>query len=98
VGGLFTENFVQNHNTQSYDFLWVVDNSGSMSNIRDYMSQQLNTFVSTLQSRQYLDWQMSVTVTDHVDIGGESCGRKRGYSRVKSPVRRSLRRLGVYYR
>src|SRR5690606_16531039 len=47
------------------DFLWVIDNSGSMSNIRTYMSENLTSFVNTLENRRSLDWQMAVTITDN---------------------------------
>jgi len=69
-GGYFSDFFTQDKYTEEYDFLWVIDNSGSMSNIRTFMSQNLSNFVSVLESRQSLDWQMAVTVTDHVDYAG----------------------------
>lgn len=71
---LVTDNFTQTGYTESYDFLWVIDNSDSMDNIRDFMSQNLTQFVSILESRRQLDWQMAVTTTDHASWGGKLVG------------------------
>jgi len=71
IEGFVTENFTQDQFTEQYDFLWVIDNSGSMSNIRNFMSQNLTDFVTTLESRRSLDWQMAVTITDNVDYQGD---------------------------
>lgn len=68
--GFVTDEFLQDSYTEFYDFLWVVDNSGSMSNIRAFMAQNLTNFVSILESRQTLDWQMAVTITDNRDYAG----------------------------
>lgn len=65
-----TQKFIQKNAFKSYDFLWIVDNSRSMLPIRDYLKQNLTHFVSILESRQQLDWQMAVTITDHAVQNG----------------------------
>lgn len=85
VGGFITDSFTQTQFTQRYDFLWVIDNSGSMSNIRTFMSQNLTGFVNTLEARRSLDWQMAVTITDNFVQAGNLIAASDG-TRV---VRRS---------
>lgn len=62
---LFTDKFIQDKFSEQYDFLWVVDNSGSMNNIHEFMSTNLTNFEHILEGRRYLDWQMAATITDN---------------------------------
>ncbi len=45
------------------DILWVVDNSGSMEEEQNYLSQNFSSFISLLMS-QPIDFQVAVTTTD----------------------------------
>jgi len=65
---LRTEEFIQ---TQSgkYDLLWVVDNSGSMGDEQTTLKNEFNDFVSTLNQRQAINYQMAVTTTDMTNGG-----------------------------
>jgi|GEM_PF-1199522 len=83
IGGLVVDSFLQDQFTERYDFLWVVDNSGSMSNIRAQMSQILTDFSTVLESRRSLDWQMAVTITDHHAFGGNLIASSTGVRVVK---------------
>ena len=68
--GYIFDKFTQSGYTNSYDFLWVIDNSGSMSNIHDVLRQNLTAFVDVLESRRALDWQMAVTNSDAYSSAG----------------------------
>jgi len=56
--------FYQLYDNHAYDFLWVFDNSGSMTNRRVYVRDNMQNFVNILNSRKAIDFQMAVTTTD----------------------------------
>lgn len=56
--------FVQQYDDSKYDFLWVFDNSGSMKDRRDFVKDNLQGFLSILNSRKAIDYQMAATTTD----------------------------------
>lgn len=62
-GEFKVETFTQ---TQSgkYDFLWVVDNSGSMGGVQTTLKEQFSGFLTTLSSREGIDYRMGVTTMD----------------------------------
>lgn len=53
------------------DFLWVIDNSGSMSDEQDNVAAAVDTFLSVLMSSG-IDWRLGVTTTEtyHIAPGG----------------------------
>ncbi|NBT59314.1 hypothetical protein EBT16_11080, partial [bacterium] len=56
--------FTQTKAESSFDFLWVLDNSGSMKPRRDYLRDNLANFLDTLNSRKAINYQMAVVTTD----------------------------------
>ncbi len=60
-----SEGFVQLSSTEQYDFLWVLDNSVSMQDKRDYVRDNLTTFLNTLNSRKAIDYRMAMVTTDY---------------------------------
>jgi hypothetical protein len=49
-----------------YDFLWVMDNSDSMSDNRQFVAANLATFLNVLRRRKAIDFRMAVTTTDAI--------------------------------
>lgn len=76
--------FVQEYDVQSYDFLWVFDNSGSMKSRRDFVKDNMQTFLNTLNSRKAVDFQMAVTSTDMFSDAGALVANDNGLEVVKS--------------
>lgn len=62
--------FVQQYDNRNYDFLWVMDNSGSMTDRRQYVRDNLQRFVNILNSRKAVNYQMAVTTTDQFTTAG----------------------------
>jgi len=62
--------FVQAYSSDKYDFLWVMDNSASMSDKRAYVRDEINTFLTILNSRKAIDYRMSMTTTDFFSHAG----------------------------
>ena len=56
--------FYQMYDDHKYDFLWVFDNSGSMKSRRDFVKDNMQTFLNILNSRKAIDFQMAVATTD----------------------------------
>ncbi|NBY20694.1 VWA domain-containing protein [bacterium] len=56
--------FVQDYAERKYDFLFVFDTSGSFKPRRDYVKNNMQTFISTLNSRKAVDYQIAVTTVD----------------------------------
>ena len=56
--------FVQDYSERKYDFLFVFDTSGSFKPRRDYVKNNIQTFISTLNSRKAVDYQIAVTTVD----------------------------------
>ena len=86
---LVTDTFTQSNFSYQYDLLWVIDNSGSMNDNRAVMVQNINNFLTILQSRQSLDWQMAVTNTDAVDTAGNLIAGSGGVRVVTSQMANS---------
>lgn len=76
--------FVQQYDNRKYDFLWVMDNSGSMTDRRQYVRDNLQRFVNILNSRKAVDYQMAVTTTDQFTTAGALVQSPGGLSVVKS--------------
>lgn len=76
--------FYQLYDEQSLDFLWVFDNSGSMKPRRDFVKDNMQTFINILTSRKAIDFQMAVTNTDMFSYGGDLVKSQSGLEVVKS--------------
>lgn len=63
------DDFVQDGGSFVVDFVWVVDNSGSMSEEQDSVVDSLGSFVEVLDSFG-ADWQVGVTTTEGEDDDG----------------------------
>lgn len=61
----YSESFTGN-NQQQLDLLFVVDNSGSMTEEINAVKAQLGNFVNKLQSRRMVDYQVAVTTTNFI--------------------------------
>ncbi len=76
--------YVQQYSDSKYDFLWVLDNSASMVNRRQFVRDNLQTFLNTLNSRKAVDYQMAVTTTDMMTFAGDLVTAPGGLRVVKS--------------
>jgi hypothetical protein len=76
--------FYQLYADTSFDFLWVMDNSGSMKTHRDFVRDNLGTFVNIMTSRKAVDYQMAVTDTDIFSHNGALVAGTGGVTVVKS--------------
>ncbi len=56
--------FVQAYSENKYDFLFVFDTSGSFKDRRDYVKDNMQTFLTILNSRKAVDYQIAVTTVD----------------------------------
>lgn len=59
-----SEQFTQGMNSKKLDILFVVDNSGSMSDEQQKMGEKINSFLDSLHD---VDWQLAITTTDVSD-------------------------------
>ncbi|MCB9744013.1 MAG: choice-of-anchor D domain-containing protein [Alphaproteobacteria bacterium] len=62
-GGLYEEVYFQDPNS-SVDVIWVVDNSGSMSDVIAHLSSRFQDFIDPWLALGEFDWQMGVITTD----------------------------------
>lgn len=73
-----SENFVQKASAAKLDILWVIDNSGSMSEEQANLSENFNEFMPAFIDNN-IDFQMAITTTDPtrstVDFGSDKCGK-----------------------
>lgn len=76
--------YTQLYSTHDYDFLWVFDNSASMVDRRNYVKNNLQTFLNTLNSRKAINFQMAVTTTDYFTGAGALVQNGSGVNVVKS--------------
>lgn len=84
TNSLVSESFIQPKGESSYDFLWVLDNSGSMKPRRDYLKNNLDAFLDTLNSRKAINYQMAVITTDAFRDNGALVKSSSGIEIVKS--------------
>lgn len=56
--------FVQTYSENKYDFLFVFDTSGSFKERRDYVKNNMQQFLSILNSRKAIDYQIAITTVD----------------------------------
>lgn len=84
TNSLSSQVFIQPKTATQYDFLWVMDNSGSMKPRRDYVRDNLNMFLQTLNSRKAIDYQMAVVTTDAFKDQGALVKTASGLEVVKS--------------
>lgn len=56
--------YTQQYTDTKYDFLWVLDSSDSMAPRRQFVKDNMQTFLNILGSRKAIDFQMAVTTTD----------------------------------
>lgn len=64
------ETFNQDDGNLTVEFLWVMDNSGTMSEEQEVVVDGLGVFVDVLETFG-ADWQVGVTTTDVATDGGE---------------------------
>lgn len=76
--------FKQDYSTEKYDFLWVMDNSASMKERRDFVRDNIEGFLNTLSSRKAIDYQMAVVTTDYFTDQGALVAAPDGTDVVKS--------------
>ncbi len=76
--------YVQQYSETRYDFLWVMDNSGSMATHRQFVKDNMQTFLNILNSRKAVDFQMAVTTTDMFTDAGRLIPAAGGLKVVKS--------------
>ena len=76
--------YVQQYSDTQYDFLWVMDNSGSMAPHRQFVKDNIQTFLNILNSRKAVDFQMAVTTTDMFTDAGRLIPGTGGVEVVKS--------------
>lgn len=50
------------------DILWVIDNSGSMSDIQNNVIKNAKIFMEQFVRQKYINWKMGVISTDRTDI------------------------------
>jgi len=62
--------FYQEYEDRQYDFLWVFDNSESMRPRREFVVDNLQGFLSILNSRKAIDYQMAMVTTDFFNDNG----------------------------
>lgn len=84
TNSLRSQIFVQPNTNSRYDFLWVLDNSGSMKPRRDYIKDNLDSFLEVLNSRKAIDYQMAVVTTDAMRDSGSLVTASSGLQVVKS--------------
>ena len=81
-GGIYEESF-QQLAEGSLDMLWIVDNSGSMSDALDHVADNFEDFIDPWLSLGSMDWQMGVVTTD-MDNPAQS-GRLLGSEKIITP-------------
>jgi hypothetical protein len=76
--------FVQEYVDSRYDFLWVIDNSGTMAPRRQLIRDNMQGFLQILNSRKAIDFQMAVTTGDYISHNGDLVQTESGLKVVKS--------------
>lgn len=76
--------FVQLYDSTKYDFLWVFDNSGSMSDKRTYVRNNMSQFLYILNSRKAINFRMAMTTTDYFTHAGSLVQSSGGLKVVSS--------------
>lgn len=75
---------VQLYDEHKYDFLWCLDSSGSMAPRREFIRDNMQKFVSIMNTRKAVDYQMSVVTTDVFNDKGALIASTGGKNVVKS--------------
>jgi hypothetical protein len=76
--------FVQLYEEHKWDFLWCLDNSGSMSSRRAFIRDNLQRFVDLMNTRKAVDFQMAVVTTDYFAGQGNLVSSSSGKTVVLS--------------
>lgn len=84
TNSLRSQVFIQPNTNSKYDFLWVLDNSDSMKPRRDYIRDNLDSFLNLLNARKAIDYQMAVVTTDAMKDSGSLVSSNQGLEVVKS--------------
>lgn len=63
--------YTQTYSVSKVNFLWVLDNSGSMTARRQYIADNIGTFISNLTGKKAIQFTMSVTDTDFFSHAGQ---------------------------
>ncbi len=85
----YTNNYRADVHYQLYqlnevDFLWCLDNSGSMSSRRSFIRDNIQKFLHILETRKAVDYQMAVVTSDFFNDGGALVAGASGKTVVKS--------------
>lgn len=75
---------VQLYDEHKYDFLWCLDNSGSMASRRAFIRDNIQKFIGIMNTRKAVDYQMAVVTTDFFNDGGGLVSDPSGKTVVKS--------------
>lgn len=76
--------FYQVYEEHKFDFLWVIDNSGSMAPRRQVVRDNLQQFVNILGNKKAVDYQMAIVTTDMFSQSGDLVANASGLRVVKS--------------
>jgi hypothetical protein len=90
-GAVQTDRFVQNERPK-VDVLWVIDNSGSMSDEQDAIAENLAAFLSFAEA-QHIDYQIGITTTGITPSAGCPGGAEGGEDGRLFPVDNSRPRI-----
>jgi hypothetical protein len=78
------DQFYQLYDDQQYDFLWILDNANSMASKRAVIANNLQTFISTLNTHKAIDYQMAFGTTDFFSSQGALVASPSGLTVVQS--------------
>jgi len=78
--------FYQTESPIGYDFLWVLDNSGSMADDIEHVKSHISMFLNVLTSRRAVDYQMVVTTTDVITNNGNLISSSSGANIATDPA------------
>ena len=88
--GAIRQDYTQNFQFAKYDILWVLDNSGSMSEEIQYMKDNAEYFEATMTYRRSIEYRMAVVNTDWRDLA-------KGHGQLRGSVVVVLTlRVGIY--
>jgi hypothetical protein len=76
--------FVQESIDREYDFLWVMDNSDSMKDKRDFVRDNLSAFVRRMNARKQIEYRMAMTTTDFFTGQGDLVRGPNGQAYVSN--------------
>ncbi len=76
--------YIQLYDNHKYDFLWVFDNSDSMSDKRNYVRDHMANFLTVLNGRKAVAYNMVISTTDYFTDAGKLIKSPTGLEVVRS--------------